>query len=86
MGKHFYVKFHNQGNKLNIWASKDGRTWTSIIEDLDVAELHHNKFGGFYALRIGLLSAGKGRAQCYKNAVPQEKDMSAYPNTAPLFI
>jgi hypothetical protein len=56
--------------------------WTSLIENLDVSGLHHNKYGGFYALRIGLLSAGKGQARFnqfrYKNAVPQEKDMSAY--------
>jgi beta-xylosidase len=82
MGKRFYVKLHNQGNRVRIWVSKDGTAWTSIIENLDVSGLQHNKFGGFYALRIGLLSAGKGRAQFqqfrYKNAVPQEKDMSAY--------
>jgi beta-xylosidase len=82
IGKHFFVKMQNQGNRIRISVSKDGITWTTMIEDLDVSGLHHNKFGGFYALRIGLLSAGKGHARFqqfkYKNAVPQEKDMSAY--------
>ena len=44
--------------------------------------LHHNNYGGFYALRIGLLSSGKGSAGFrqfrYRNAIPQEKDMGAY--------
>ncbi|MDR1631867.1 MAG: glycoside hydrolase family 43 protein, partial [Dysgonamonadaceae bacterium] len=48
----------------------------------DVSAMHHNNYKGFYALRIGLLSAMKGTATFrdfrYKNAVPQEKDMNAY--------
>ena len=44
--------------------------------------MHHNAYKGFYALRIGLVSIGKGEAAFrrfrYKNAVPQEKDLSAY--------
>lgn len=80
--KHFFVKLQNQGNKVGVCVSQDGKAWTSMIENLDVSGLHHNKFGGFYALRIGLVSAGKGQARfnrfLYKNAVPQEKDMSAY--------
>ena len=41
-----------------------------------------DSYGGFYALRIGLLSSGKGSAGFrqfrYRNAIPQEKDMGAY--------
>ena len=44
--------------------------------------MHHNNYGGFYALRVGLFSAGKGSSGFsrfrYRNAVPREKDMSAY--------
>lgn len=82
IGKHFSVKFHNRGNSLNIFVSKDGKAWTPVIENVDVSALHHNNYNGFYALRIGLLSAGKAKAKFnqfrYKNAVPQEKDMGAY--------
>ena len=82
IGKDFYAKLQNRGNDLAISVSKDGQSWVSIIENLDVSGFHHNKFHGFYALRIGLLSAGKGQARFrqfrYKNAVSQEKDMSAY--------
>lgn len=49
---------------------------------MDVSSLHHNNYGGFYALRVGLFSAGKGSSGFsrfrYRNAVPREKDMSAY--------
>jgi beta-xylosidase len=81
-GSHFYVRIRNQGNNVSMFTGSDGNTWTPLIENLDVSAFNHNKLGGFYALRIGLLSAGKGRARFngfrYKNAVPQEKDMSAY--------
>lgn len=81
-GRQFYAKLLNQGNQLSISVSKDGRQWTSLITGLDVSALHHNNFQGFYALRIGLLSTGKGSARFqqfrYRNAAPREKDMSAY--------
>lgn len=82
LGKHFIARIHNHANSANIEVSADGKEWSALIENLDVAGLNHNKFGGFYALRIGLVSTGKGSAGFkrfrYRNAVPQEKDMSAY--------
>ena len=82
LGKRFIAKIHNQGNNLRIMVSKDSKEWITLAENVDVSQMHHNNYHGFYALRIGLLSAGKGRAGYkqirYKNAVPQEKDMSAY--------
>lgn len=82
LGKDFMAKIQNQGNTVRITVSKDGKKWIPLIENLDVSQLHHNNFKGFCALRIGLLSTGKGRAGFqhfrYQNAVPQEKDMSAY--------
>jgi len=82
LGKRFIAKIHNQGNNLRIMVSKDNKEWITLAENIDVSQMHHNKYQGFYALRIGLLSAGKGSAGFtqfrYKNAVPQEKDMGAY--------
>ncbi len=82
LGKRFTVRLQNQGNNVRIMVSKDTKTWTTLIENMDVSQLHHNNYYGFFALRIGLLSAGKGSAGFsqfrYKNAIPQEKDMSAY--------
>ena len=77
IGKRFIAKIQNQGNTVRILVSKDGMDWTTLIENLDVSGLHHNNYKGFYALRIGLLSAGKGNASFkqfrYRNAAPQEK-------------
>lgn len=85
-GKTFIAKILNQGNRLTISASKDGKGWTTIqtvlAENLDVSSLNHNVYKGFHALRPALYSGGKGKAFfrnfLYRNAIPQEKDMRAY--------
>jgi beta-xylosidase len=48
---------------VKLLASKDGNAWTTLLENLDVSGLNYNKYDGFLALRIGLLSGGKGAAQ-----------------------
>lgn len=82
LGTSFTARIHNRGNNVVITVSKDGKSWTTLADNLDVHNLNHNNYGGFYALRVALLSAGKGSATFsrfrYRNAVPQEKDMSAY--------
>ncbi len=85
-GKTFIAKILNQGNRLTISASKNGKGWTTIqtvlAENLDVLSLNHNVYKGFHALRPALYSGGKGKAFfrnfLYRNAIPQEKDMRAY--------
>lgn len=85
-GKTFIAKILNQGNRLKISASKNGKGWTTIqnvlAENLDVSSLNHNVYKGFHALRPALYSGGKGKASfrnfLYRNAIPQEKDMKAY--------
>ena len=82
MGDHLFARLQNRGNSVRITVSSDGTNWTTLADNVDVSSLHHNNFHGFYSLRIGLLSAGKGQATFkqfkYRNAVPQEKDMRAY--------
>ena len=34
----------------------------TLAEGIDVSGMHHNAYKGFYALRIGLVSMGKGEA------------------------
>ena len=81
-GKHVFFKIINRENHCTFMASGNNQAWQTLAENIDVSTLHHNNYNGFYALRIGLLSAGKGAATFryfrYKNAVPQEKDMGAY--------
>lgn len=81
-GNKFFLRILNQGNNCTFFISNDEKGWDILAENVDVSCLHHNNYGGFYALRIALVSAGKGKAKFtgfeYKNAVPQETDMSAY--------
>ena len=80
--KHFHLRLLNRANRVTLSASKDGKSWDELATDIDVSGLHHNNYGGFYALRPALLSAGKGRTTfrnfTYRDATPQEKDMAAY--------
>ena len=82
LGKQVFLKIINRGNHCMFLASNDNQTWKTLAANVDVSAMHHNNYKGFYALRTGLLSAGKGTARFrdfrYKNAVPQEKDMGAY--------
>jgi len=83
LGKNFSLKIRNQGNHVTFFARKDSLSaWTTLATNIDVSSMNHNVHGGFYALRPALLSMGKSsvtfRDFTYKDAVPQEKDMSAY--------
>ena len=81
-GKRFFLRILNQGNTCTFSAGKNGTDWTVLAQHVDVSQMHHNNFRGFYALRPCLVSIGKGKAQFkgfrYQNAIPTEKDMSAY--------
>lgn len=81
-GKRFFLKILNQGNNCTFSASKDGRTWEVLAQNVEVSGLNHNKYRGFYALRPGLVAMGKGKSNfkkfSYKNALPTEAEMSAY--------
>jgi beta-xylosidase len=82
MGRRFVMRIHNQGNNVSIYVSHDGNSWSQLAGDIQVSKMNHNTYGGFYALRVALFSAGSGKATfqhfTYKNGVPTEKDMSAY--------
>ncbi len=82
LGKHFKVRMLNRGHQLRIEVSSDGTTWQLLSEGINVSDMHHNNHGGFFALRVALVSAGNGKAVFrefrYKNAIPEEKDMDAY--------
>ncbi len=55
------------GNAENVvtfhYSYDDGRTWKRHGTRMEVSGLHHNVFGGFLALRIGLYAAGAGEAR-----------------------
>ena len=82
LGRHMFVRLHNRANTLAIGISHDGNSWQTVAEGIDVSQFHHNNHGGFYALRPALSVSGKGKSVFhdfkYSDAVPSEKDMSAY--------
>ena len=79
IGRTLHIRLHNWGNRVTMQVSKDGEQWQTLAENVDVSTMHHNTYGGFYALRPALVSLKKGstvfRRFRYANTVPQEKDM-----------
>jgi alpha-L-rhamnosidase len=67
-GRRCFLKILNRENICSFSASSDNRNWIILAENIDVSGLHHNNSGGFYALRIALISEGEGKA-CFKNFV-----------------
>ena len=71
------MKLLNQGNRLKMSVSADGKSWEVLVQNVDVARLNHNVYKGFYALRPALFAAGKGKTGFrnfhYRNAIPEEK-------------
>lgn len=59
-GERFFVKIVNKANTCDLLASGDGKTWKTIRSGLDVSQMHHNKYRGFFALRPGLVAIGEG--------------------------
>lgn len=82
IGRHFFVRLHNQGNRLSISVSKDGKEWSTIASGINVKDYHHNIFKGFYALRPALSVSGKGLSEFhdfkYSHGVPGEDELTAY--------
>lgn len=62
-GRHFFLKIVNRKNTCDLFASADGKIWTTIQADANVSQMHHNKFKGFFALRPGLMAAGGGEVK-----------------------
>lgn len=62
-GNHFFVKIINRNNICEMLASNDGKTWDILRKEIDVSSLHHNNYGSFYSLRIGLFSAIEGKTR-----------------------
>jgi len=60
MGKTGYLKIRNVENTVTFYYSLDGKEWQKIVRSFMVDAYNHTAFGGFLALRIGLVSMGDG--------------------------
>ncbi len=67
-GNHFLLKIINSNNKCDILAGRLDHKWDTLFTNLDVSEMHHNKYLGFFALRIGLMAAGNADVK-YNNFI-----------------
>jgi xylan 1,4-beta-xylosidase len=58
------LRIRNDENVVTYYYSyDDGRTWIRHGTRMEVSGLHHNVFGGFLSLRIGIYVAGQGEAR-----------------------
>ncbi len=58
------IRLTNDHNVVTWHYSHDaGRTWTLHDLRMEVSGIHHNVFGGFLSLRLGLYSAGPGKVR-----------------------
>ncbi len=62
-GNHWFLKIVNDGKTCALLASRDGKVWETIRSGIDVSQMHHNRFKGFFALRPGLIAAGAGEVR-----------------------
>lgn len=54
------VRIRNDRHIVSFHYSEDGERWNKYDKVLDASGFHHNTFGGFLSLRIGLDAAGEG--------------------------
>ncbi|MCU7552103.1 family 43 glycosylhydrolase [Chitinophagaceae bacterium LB-8] len=57
---HLFLRLKNMNNTVDLFYSTDGTKWNKIENSLDISGFHHNAFGGFLGVRIGLCSMGEG--------------------------
>ncbi|NMN04920.1 MULTISPECIES: family 43 glycosylhydrolase [unclassified Novosphingobium] len=58
------VRLTSQDQIVTFWLSHDGgHTWALHGLRMDVSGMHHNTFGGFLSLKVGLYSAGTGQVR-----------------------
>jgi len=58
-----HLKVTNRENVVTFHYSSDGQSWIQHPWQMEVSGYHHNVFGGFLSLRIGLFSAGNGEVR-----------------------
>lgn len=62
LGRTIDVRLENRCNRLDILARSGNGEWQTLCSGLDVSDYHHNKYGGFIALRPALYVSGSAKA------------------------
>jgi len=55
-----HIKVTNRSNVVTFHYSHDGKDWTQHPWQMEVSGYHHNVFGGFLSLKVGIYCAGAG--------------------------
>jgi xylan 1,4-beta-xylosidase len=70
--EHGWARIHRKTSRVRVrmtndehvvtfrYSHDDGRTWTLHGTRMEVSGIHHNVFGGFLSLKVGIYSAGEG--------------------------
>lgn len=61
LGRHFFIRIENRLGIVRMLISKDGKTWTTLQDNMDISSFHHNQYRDFLALRPALYASGKGK-------------------------
>jgi len=57
------LRLVNDHHEIDLFVADNGGTeWRKLTKSLETSGYHHNVFGGFLSLRLGLYAAGSGRA------------------------
>ena len=65
-GKHCFFKLVNDNHQVSYFYSLDGENWNTYPSGAEVSGLHHNTFGKFRSLRVGVFATGEGEVT-FKN-------------------
>ncbi|KRB92444.1 family 43 glycosylhydrolase [Duganella sp. Root198D2] len=58
-----HIRLTNRSNVVTYHYSRDGAAWVKHPWQMEVSGFHHNVFGGFMSLKVGLYSAGSGEVR-----------------------
>jgi len=58
-----HLKLYNDCHTVTMFYSTDGMHWNRFPAALEVSGYHHNSFGEFISLRLGIYAAGRGEAE-----------------------
>jgi xylan 1,4-beta-xylosidase len=58
-----HIRLTNHANVVTFHYSRDGVTWIKHPWQMEVSGFHHNVFGGFMSLKVGIYSAGSGEVR-----------------------
>lgn len=62
-GRSLHLKLRNDHHTVSMYYSKDGSEWVKFPASMEVSAYHHNAFGDFISLRLGVYAAGEGYAE-----------------------